>query len=62
MLIIIPLMYQCWMFHIYVGPFFYVMTLHVPVVCADHKSSIDLAMFDTEDDKSSSVDVKIFDI
>jgi hypothetical protein len=27
----------------------------------DDKSSIDLAMFDTEDDKSSSVDLKMFD-
>jgi hypothetical protein len=27
----------------------------------DKSSSIDLSMFDTEDDKSSSVDLKIFD-
>jgi hypothetical protein len=27
----------------------------------DKSSSVDLAMFDTEDDKSSSVDLKLFD-
>jgi hypothetical protein len=27
----------------------------------DKSSSVDLAMFDTEDDKSSSVDLKMFD-
>jgi hypothetical protein len=28
----------------------------------DKSSSVDLSMFDTEDDKSSSIDLKIFDI
>jgi hypothetical protein len=28
----------------------------------DKSSSVDLAMFDTEDEKSSSVDLKMFDI
>jgi hypothetical protein len=28
----------------------------------DKSSSVDLAMFDTEDEKSSSIDLKIFDI
>jgi hypothetical protein len=27
----------------------------------DHESSVDLVMFDIEDDKSSSVDLKMFD-